>query len=480
MSPVRLLAIRVLITLALGFSGYLLFLSLSGSKAIGCGPDSGCDQVLSSRWSSWFQIPVSLLAVLADVVFLAGTFLLGRNLPLAQQRQGWAIVVPCAVLLSGAALWFVFLQLVIMRSICPYCMAAHTAGLLAALIALVSAPIFAPLEKSRKLERTGFITQAAFRRLSGLALLGVVGLILGQVVYAPKTYVEISQNIAGSPTSTSALNQAASPARTGSVTGTTSPQPGSARDSQFGNPGTDVPIQNTTKGTTAPLTTAAPLASSPPSPPPTPVGQRPFPLYNGRFFVDVANSPTLGAATNAQVAVALHDFTCSHCRELHPHLVEAQFIFSNQLVIVTLPMPFDPNCNPIMKRHNPKHTNACDYARLSLAVFRANPARQHEYDEFLFTGEKPPPLLAAQERAVQAVGSEALQKALNDPWVDQQIRLGIGLYATASEAGHASLPQLMVGHQVAVGILPTEVILDMLAKNLGLVVTSPSSTGRSP
>jgi hypothetical protein len=390
--------------------------------------------------------------------------------------------VPCAVLLTGAALWFVFLQLVIVRSICPYCMAAHTAGLLAALIALVSAPIFAPPEKSWKLERTVFITPAAFRRLSGLALLGVAGLILGQVVYAPKTYVDFSQNIAGSPTSTSALNQAASPAGTGSVTSTTSPPVGSGRDSQIGNPGTDVGIQNTTNGTTAPLTTAAPLASvpSPPSPPPTTGGQRPFPLYNGRFFVDVANSPTLGAATNAQVAVALHDFTCSHCRELHPSLVEAQHIFSNQLVIVTLAMPFDPNCNPIMKRHNPKHTNACDYARLSLAVFRANPARQHEYDEFLFTGEKPPPLLAAQERAAQAVGSDALQKALNDPWVDQQIRLGIALYATASEAGHASLPQLMVGHQVAVGILPTEVILEMLAKNLGLVVTSPSSTGRSP
>ncbi|HKX63060.1 MAG TPA: vitamin K epoxide reductase family protein, partial [Verrucomicrobiae bacterium] len=262
MSPVRLLAIRVLIALALGLSGYLLFLSLSGSRAIGCGPDSGCDQVLSSRWSSWFQIPVSLLAVLADVVFLAGTFLLGRNLPMARQRQGWAIVVPCAVLLTGAALWFVFLQLVIVRSICPYCMAAHTAGLLAALIALVSAPIITPQEKSWKLEKTVFIPQAAFRRLSGLALLGVAGLILGQIVYAPKTYVEISQNIAGTPPSTSSLSQPASPARTGSVTsGTTSQPAGSARSSQVGeaaNPGTDVPIQNTTPGTTAPLTTAAP------------------------------------------------------------------------------------------------------------------------------------------------------------------------------------------------------------------------------
>jgi hypothetical protein len=166
--------------------------------------------------------------------------------------------------------------------------------------------------------------------------------------------------------------------------------------------------------------------------------------------------------------VTLHDFTCSHCRELHAHLVEAQQIFSNQLVIVTVPMPFDPNCNPIMKRHNPKHTNACEYARLSLAVFRANRTKQHEFDEFLFTGEKPPAILSARERAAEAVGIDALNKALSDPWVDQQIQLGIALYDTASRAGHASLPQLMVGQQVAVGILPTDVLLEMLEKNLGL------------
>jgi hypothetical protein len=208
--------------------------------------------------------------------------------------------------------------------------------------------------------------------------------------------------------------------------------------------------------------------------------QRPLPLYNGRFFVDVANEPTIGSPSNPHAAVALHDFTCSHCRELHPHLVEAQQIFSNQLVIVTLAMPFDPNCNPVVKRHNPKHTNACEYARLSLAVFRANRARQHDYDEFLFTGEKPPPIVAARDKAAELVGEKELSRALTDPWIDQHIRLAIALYETAAQAGHPSLPQLMVGSEIAVGILPTDVIMDLLAKKLGLTVNASPASGRSP
>ena len=460
--PGRLLAIRILVVVALAISAYLAFLSFTGSKAAGCGPDSGCDQILSNkRWSTWFGVPVSLFAVLADSVFLAGTFHLGRKLPLVRQRRGWAMVLPSAALLAGAALWFVFLQTVVLRSICPYCMATHAAGLLAALLALAPAPI------SRKLEQTVGLTKTAFRRSVGLALVGLTVLVTGQIAYTPKTYIEISQDIAKNVTAPSTARP---------------PAPAT-------NTGRGVPPARNTAAQTAAVVDASPGASpaatgAPPAPPAVPValptGQRPFALHGGRFYIDVMDVPTLGSPTNTHVAVTLQDFTCSHCRELHGHLVEAQHIFSNQLVIATIPMPFDPNCNPIMKRHNPKHTNACDYAKLSLAVFRANRAKQHDYDEFLFAGEKPPPLALAQERAAEAVGFDALTKALADPWVEQQIRLGIALYDAASRAGYASLPQLMVGQQVHVGILSTEVILDLLAKNLGLTVKTETSTGHLP
>src|SRR5215213_2502249 len=52
--------------IAAGISGYLLWRTLAEAGAPpGCGPDSGCEQVLSSRWSTWMNLPVAAPAVAA-------------------------------------------------------------------------------------------------------------------------------------------------------------------------------------------------------------------------------------------------------------------------------------------------------------------------------------------------------------------------------------------------------------------------------
>ena len=186
-------------------------------------------------------------------------------------------------------------------------------------------------------------------------------------------------------------------------------------------------------------------------------------------MVDVADLPAIGAATNAQVMVALHDYTCHHCREMHPILTAAQDKFHDQLVIVTLPMPFDPNCNPLIRQHNPKHPNACAYAKLSLAVWRADRSKFHAYDDFLFEGVEAPPGPQAIEFAQNLIGHEALRNALADSWVARQLQLSIGLYEIAYRAGQGQMPQFIIGQNVAVGTFPSQDLLDLLARNLGLI-----------
>src|SRR5262245_26443705 len=92
--PVRLLAIRSLLAVALACSAYLAFLSLTGGKAVGCGPESECDKVLASRWAYWFGIPVSAFALVVDATFLAATFRLRRTIAVPRQRQAWTVAVP--------------------------------------------------------------------------------------------------------------------------------------------------------------------------------------------------------------------------------------------------------------------------------------------------------------------------------------------------------------------------------------------------
>jgi uncharacterized membrane protein len=433
----RLRIIQALVLIAFGVSCYLAFLSLTGSQAVGCGPESGCGKVLTSRWAYWFGIPVSLLALIVDAAFLFGTFQLRPALAISNRPtptaagspsndfRAWALIVPCAVMIAGAAAWFIIVQLVVLQSICPYCMVAHGAGLIAALLALASSPLrrrTQPAGKSAPVFRVG--------PAAALAGLGVAALIAGQCLHAPKTFVV--QKIPGAP--------AAAPS---------------------------VP----------------PVASVPPGIPTTPTtaAQRLFPVYGGAFTLDVADLPVMGDPTNSQVMVALHDFTCHHCRSMHPILQAAQRAFGSQLVIVTLPMPFDPSCNPLMQRHNPVHTNACEYAMLSLAVWRADRSKHASYDDYLFGSKEVPPLRLAAQSAGQLVGADALANALRDPWVSEHVRLGISLYAAAyRQRGQGQMPQFIVGGNLLSGDISLADLTNLISQNLGIHPLPPTNSPALP
>src|SRR5688572_14560310 len=138
---------RVLVLGALVLSIYLGWVSFGGSAVAGCGPDSGCDKVLNSRWSKWFGIPVSVPAFFLYVLMLAGLLRLTPKASAQQQRQAWAVMVPAAWVVIGAVVWFVALQLLVIKAMCPFCMAAHACGLAAAAIVLYLAPVHAAPDK---------------------------------------------------------------------------------------------------------------------------------------------------------------------------------------------------------------------------------------------------------------------------------------------------------------------------------------------
>jgi hypothetical protein len=196
--------------------------------------------------------------------------------------------------------------------------------------------------------------------------------------------------------------------------------------------------------------------------------RRLFAIYGGRFQIDLHAVPVIGAPTNAQVAVSLFDYTCHHCRSMHATLLEAQRTFGNRLVIASLPMPLDPGCNRTMQRPHPMHTNACAYARLGLAVWRADRAKHHAFDEWLMTGETPPSLDDALQRATELVGIANLENATRDPWVEEQLKLDVAIYELAYQNRQGSMPQLIVGNKVGVGTYLLPDLLKLLTENLTL------------
>lgn len=352
--------IRLLLLIAIGVSAYLLFVSFSGSAVAGCGPDSGCDKVLQSRWSRWFGIPVSAFSVLIYAALFAATFRFGRKAEPAQQRAAWRIIIPLVVLVIASITYFVCLQIFVLKQMCPLCMTVHGAGLLASILILRSAPVRQTPDKPWQAEKQVFVPPR-MAMILGIAAAAVFALFAGgQLLFKPRTYT--------------------------------------------------------------------------------------FQTYDGKFQFDLNDVPLIGSPKVTNAIVSLFDYTCHHCRTMHWHLNEAYARLSNKVSIISLPNPLDSRCNSNVRKTPPPHMEACDYAKLGLAVWRANRKLQHQFDDWLFTPEHPPALVEAQQFAAKLVGSNQLARALQDPWVARTLQKGINIYSTNYlHLRNGNMPQLIVG-----------------------------------
>jgi uncharacterized membrane protein/protein-disulfide isomerase len=136
-------ALALLSLVGLGIAAYLLFLSLAkrGLPA-GCGQGSGCDEVLNSRWAQIFGLPVSGLAIAVYVSIVLVLAWLQLSNSSQQAHRAWTALNVLAAVLVGAAVWFVGLQLLVLKAICPWCLAEHAIGLVIAVILFAQRPVF--------------------------------------------------------------------------------------------------------------------------------------------------------------------------------------------------------------------------------------------------------------------------------------------------------------------------------------------------
>lgn len=115
--------IRTLALVGFGISAYLVWMKLTGriTSVVGCGGEGGCANVLGSQWSQWFLIPVSAVSACFYLGVITLTFKVSKPL-----------LTMGAFLLIAAAVWFMGLQAIVIKSFCPWCFATHLTGLLTA------------------------------------------------------------------------------------------------------------------------------------------------------------------------------------------------------------------------------------------------------------------------------------------------------------------------------------------------------------
>lgn len=340
-------------TTAAAICAVITWLKFSGriSSLAGCGAEGGCSQALGGPWSQIAGIPITLPALTLHLGIIALSLpALAKHFQPAT-RQRFLSLAACTLI--GAALWFVGLMIWGGRGTawCPWCLASHAAGLIAATSIL----------RSRN-SRPDSLFPAAIT-----ATLATATLALAQIFGpAPQSHE---------------VTDTAPPPRAAAASPTpNSPPPANLR--QF---------------------------TGSPRPP------RPVSFFQGQFAFDAANLPILGSPDAPHILVEYFDYTCGSCRDLYKDLGSLKTAHPGQFATILIPCPLNRSCNPNLKPNIKDHEAACDLARLALAVWKHSPASFPRFHEALLKLPLPANPAPAFELAATAVPPDTLRATIQSP-----------------------------------------------------------------
>lgn len=152
--------------------------------------------------------------------------------------------------------------------------------------------------------------------------------------------------------------------------------------------------------------------------------------------------PLLGSPEAPHVLVKYFDYTCASCRDMEGDLKALIAAYPGQIAVIVLPTPLNRSCNPYLKPGVPDHAQACEFARLGLAAWRASPESFPEVHELLF--ERPLQTVeSARKRIGAIVGAESLEAALADPKLEELLKANLEDYRSLS-ASNAKMPKLVM------------------------------------
>jgi len=195
-------------------------------------------------------------------------------------------------------------------------------------------------------------------------------------------------------------------------------------------------------------------------------------LLSGQVELDIRKLPVFGKPDAPHVIVELFDYTCPQCRRLHYLMKDARERYGDQLAVVVLPTPMNKACNPHVQQPDEKHRFACDFARLSLAVWQQHPEAFEQYHDWLIERFDPPEVDEAKERATWLIGKDRANvgSVQVGESVDRQLAETARIYKLA---GGGAIPKLLGPGFVAVGLPANfEKLCAMLEKQLGVKPTA--------
>ncbi len=444
---------------ALGVSGYLGWVALTSSKVAGCGGGRlfDCGHVISSRWSLWLGIPVSILAFgLYTCMTAALTVGSSSRFSFAVRQAAWGVVMLLAISAGMAAIWFIALQLFVLKHLCSYCMVAHSCGLLAAWIALTK------ISTGKR-----GTTLAAVIGIAGLGIL-IVGQMLGEV---PKPYqIEVFEP----PETTPESFEFQPPGATSDDIDDTLFEAPVLDDEELDQSSRLLPNPNWQRflvlSDKQPLFSLGTLLTVVPQEiesPPTvrssaeaasgadsqlnsqrSAERRLVAIQGETIKLDVSQWPVAGSKNAKYIFVEMFDYSCSPCRITHNAIKSASEKLQGDLAVIALPVPLNAECNDAIRVTDPKFVESCEIAKLAIAVWRINPSRFSEFHNWMFSDAVAPNYDQARKFAETIVEVKNLNAELESTVPGQYISQIVELYR---RVGGGNVPKLMFPRTSIVG-----------------------------
>jgi uncharacterized membrane protein/protein-disulfide isomerase len=425
------LVLAMCISVAIGTSSYLLWTHVTASPIAGCGSGGGwidCEGVASSRWSVWFGVPVSLLALatylaMALALFVASSHRFGRLV----REIAWTGVTAAVFAAGMSAIWFIAIQLLVLQHICLYCMLAHTCGLIATITMLVAGPLRAKSEMA----------------VATLSFAGLMVLVAGQLLTPPRATFEIERFDIPAVDGIDAFEFA--PPATGNVSNE------QLNDNVYAAPAIRIGKPTSINGFACLIALPSLLAVGVLDEPSSQTNQLPprvaF-IHGGAIKLKVADWPHIGPTNAKYVVVEMFDYCCPSCRETFKAIRGAQVELEGQLAIILLPVPLNSDCNPTIKVTGTHHIESCALSKLAVATWRVDPGAFSRLHMWMLADDEPPTYAETIAKARTLVDSDKLDAELASSVPDQFIARHVALY---KQVGEGAIPKLMFPRTSVVG-----------------------------
>ena len=405
---------RALLISASVITAYLALLTLAqGGDVPGCGPDSDCDKVLRSKWAYWLGIPVSIPGLCLYLLFFLKTFgIKYNNLSPSNKKQIRSLntLTLCAFGVIGGGIWFIGIQALEIKAFCPYCCTAHALAMTASGIFLTRSGIIAERLNVNINITGGALTMNAFI-----------------VIIATTQFLFPKHNPA-------------------------------AKIIELSNSKTNTAVQNNQKTATTKSNQNNTVINNLNN------KEAPFPIPKTTLSLITSKLPIIGDRNAKKRIAVLFDYTCHHCRTLHGYVRQIIPKYKNQLSSIMVPMPLDSKCNPRIKTTQKDHINACNYAKICLAVHQVSPGKYDEFDKWLFSDHNSiKPLSTVRKYAEEIAGKKIFNETIDSQSVLDQLATNIEVYnLNSNNGGTTIMPQSIIKNRVMFGPPPSAQALEKI------------------